>query len=290
MRQTMNDLIDNEFEEQKEQKERQEELVLDAEDGDEAGEDVDEGQDDDIFVTIGDEPAPEREKAAPQWVRDLRKENREDKRRIRELEEKLAKPAHVEAAIVIGKKPSLADDDIDYDEDKFESALTAWHDRKRKADDQELQARKAGEESESAWKERLGAYEEAKSGLKVKDYEDAEDVARSSLNVTQQGIIIQGAENPALVIYALGKNPKKAKELAGITDHVKFAFAIAKLEGQLKMTSRKAPPAPERTVTGSGKVSGAVDNTLERMRAEAEKTGDYSKVTAYKRQQRDKGR
>jgi len=289
----MTDLIDNEFEEQEEQ---QEELALDTEGGAEAEEDGDEGHDDDIVVTIGDEPAPEPEpvKGSTQLLRDLRKKTKEDLREIRQLRREVdnlkAAPSKADTAIIIGKKPSLSDDDIDYDEDKFESALTAWHDRKRKADDQEHQARKAGEESERAWKERLGAYEKAKSELKVKDYEEAEDVVIGLLSITQRGIMIQGAENPALVTYALGNNPNKAKELAGITDHVKFAFAIAKLEGQLKMTSRKAPPAPERTVTGSGKVSGAVDNTLERMRAEAEKTGDYSKVTAYKRQQREKGR
>jgi len=33
-------------------------------------------------------------------------------------------------------------------------------------------------------------------------------------------------------------------------------------------------------------VSGAVDSTLERLRAEAERTGDMTKVIAYKRQKR----
>jgi len=120
----------------------------------------------------------------------------------------------------------------------------------------------------------------------VKDFEDAESFAMETFSVTQQGIVIQGAENPALVIYALGKNPQQAKELAAVNDPVKFAFAVAKLETQLKVSNRKAPPPPEKTVTGNGGAAGAMDATLERLRAEAERTGDYTKVTQYKRQKR----
>jgi hypothetical protein len=99
-------------------------------------------------------------------------------------------------------------------------------------------------------------------------------------------VILQGADNPALVVYALGKNPKKAKELSSIADPVKFAFAVAKLEKELKVMPRKSAPAPERVVQTTGPKSGAVDSTLERLRAEAEKTGDYNKVMQYKRQKR----
>jgi hypothetical protein len=64
---------------------------------------------------------------------------------------------------------------------------------------------------------------------------------------------------------------------------VKFAFAVAKLETQLKVTNRRASTTPERTITSGGRVSGSIDSQLERLRAEALKTGDLSKVMAYKR-------
>jgi len=111
-------------------------------------------------------------------------------------------------------------------------------------------------------------------------------VAQELFNITQQGVVLQGADNPALVIYALGKNPKKAAELAKIEDPVKFAFAVAKLEKELKVTNRKAAPAPERMISSTGRVSGAVDSTLERLREEAAKTGNYTKVTQYRAQKR----
>ena len=50
------------------------------------------------------------------------------------------------------------------------------------------------------------------------------------------------------------------------------------------MSEKKPATPPETRVTGNGRVSGAVDATLERLRAEAERTGDYTKVAAYKRQ------
>jgi hypothetical protein len=54
----------------------------------------------------------------------------------------------------------------------------------------------------------------------------------------------------------------------------------------LKVTSRKPSAAPEQIVSGNAPKSGTVDNTLERLRAEAERTGDLTKVMAYKRQQK----
>ena len=238
---------------------------------------------DGVVVTIGEETPPTEEEAhAPEWVRELRKTNREDKRRIRELEDKLntTKVAETKPA-TLGKKPTL--EDHDYDTEKFEQALTAWYDRKREADQAATQAEAAQKEQQKAWRAKLDSYGKAKAELKVKDFEDAEAVAQDVFNVTQQGIVLQGAENPALVIYALGKNPKKAKEISTIIDPVKFAFAVAKLETQLKVTQRKAATAPERTVQGTGNKSGTVDSTLERLRTEAAKSGDFTKVIQYKK-------
>ena len=236
-----------------------------------------------VVVTIGEEPPPQESEVqhAPEWVRELRKNHRELLRENRALREQVQAKTE---QIAVGAKPQL--EDFDYDAEKFEHALIAWHDRNQEEVAHIAEAENAQREQHRAWQAKLDDYGRAKAELKVKDYEDAETTVLTSLNVTQQGIIVQGAENPALVIYALGKNPKKAAELAEINDPVKFAFAIAKLEGQLKVTDRKAVPPPEKTLSGHAPKSGTIDSTLERLRSEAEKTGDYTKVTNYKRQQR----
>jgi len=245
-----------------------------------------EEESDEVVVSIGEEAPPaEEEQRAPEWVRELRKANREKERRIRELEAKLQTTAQTEnKPVALGPKPKL--EEFDYDADRFEQALDAWHERKRQHDLETERVRQAEQTQQQAWQAKLEGYSKAKAELKVRDYEDAEAIAQEVFNVTQQGVILQGADNPALVIYALGKNPKKAADLAKINDPVKFAFAVAKLEKELKVTNRRAAPAPERVIQGTGRVSGAVDSTLERLREEAARTGNMTKVIQYKAQKR----
>ena len=245
-----------------------------------------EGESDEVIVSIGEEaPPPEEQTHAPEWVRELRKTNRELQRQNRELQGKLQSTAQTETKpVVLGKKPSL--EEHDYDADKFEAALADWFERKRQADEAAAKQEAEVMNQQKAWQAKLDGYGKAKAELRVKDFEDAEAVAQELFNITQQGVVLQGADNPALVIYALGKNPKKAKELSDIKDPVKFAFAVAKLEKELKVTNRKAAPPPERIVSGTGRVSGAVDSTLERLREEAARTGNLTKVIQYKAQKR----
>ena len=247
---------------------------------DEAEEEVDE---DEIVISIGEESPPQEEEVrAPKWVRELRKSNREKERKIRELEAQLNASATETKPVALPAKPTL--EGCDYDSDEYENKLAAWYEQKREYDAAEAQIEAQRDAEAKEWQDKLNSYAKAKASLKVRDYEDAEAFALDTFNVTQQGIVLQGAENPAHLIYALGKSQKRAKELASINDPVKFAFAVAKLETQLKVTNRKAAAAPERTITsGGGRISGSVDSHLERLREEALKTGDLSKVMAYKR-------
>lgn len=239
-----------------------------------------------LEVTIeGEAPAPAEEEPTPEWVRDLRKRHKESQRKIKQLEQEnqsLKAPSAPKATL--GPKPKL--EDFDYDGDKFADAVTAWHESKR---EHELEAKRAQEAKEAegkAWQERLDAYGAAKAELKTQDYEEAELNVQERFSAVQQGIVLQGAQNPALVVYALGKNESKLAELAAIKDPVQFAFAVAKLEAQLKVGPRKAPPQPEKAVaSGTAPKSGTVDSVLEQLRADAAKTGDFSKVMAYRRQQ-----
>jgi hypothetical protein len=241
-----------------------------------------------VIVTIGNEPVPEPPEEDANllpWVRSVRKDNFKLQREIAELRAQLAtKEATPPPVTDPGKKPTL--EDHDYNTEAYEREITAWYERKRNADAEITRQLQTEQEQQKAWQAKLEGYGKAKAELRVPDYEEAETVAQTTFSVPQQSIIVAGAENPALLIYALGRSPARAKELAAITDPVKFTFAIAKLEAQLKVTPRKAPPAPEKQIrsTGGVPVSGAVDSTLERLRDEAAKTGDMTKVIAYKRQ------
>lgn len=272
--------------EQDQENEQQDEMSGQDDDQNQDDQSNESDADDEVVITIGGEAPPheEEEKVAPQWVKDLRKRERELARENREL--KAAQAANADPAPTLGAKPTL--EACDFDTDRFETELTTWHERKRAVDDLTAKKQKEADDAQKAWQSQLDNYKAQKSALKVPDFEDAEAVVLESLNTTQQGIIVSGADTPANVIYALGKNPAKAKELASIKDPVKFAFAVAKLETQLKVTPRKAPPAPERPVRGSASAVGVNDPKLARLEAAAEKSGDRSELVRYKKQLKEK--
>jgi len=255
----------------------------------EADDDAEQGEDEQVVIEIeGEPPPPEEDAKAPGWLKDLRKSNRQKDRENRQLREQLAKlsSAAEPTAVELGKKPTI--EGADYDSDVYERQLIDWVEKKRAVEERQKSIEAERQKEQEAWNATLETYGQNRKSLKVKDFEEAELVVQDELSNTQQGMILQGADNPALLIYALGKNPKKAKEIASIKDPVKFAFAVAKLETQLKVKNRKAAAAPERVIQGSARSSGAVDSTLERLREEAARTGNMDKVMQYKRQQKNK--
>lgn len=242
-------------------------------------------------VKIGDEE-PDEEPETPGWVKKVRKVNRklesEVRRLKRELEQRSTAVQKEAPPVKLGEKPTLKS--VGYSDKKYEAALAEYYERKRQVEKYEADQKAKQEEVQKRWQERQERYANKKTEHSFKDFSEAEDLVSNTFSVAQQGIIVQGAEDPALVVYALGKNPKKLEELAGVTDHVEFAFKVAKLESQLKVVNKKAP-APEKRVGGGAKtggLSGTEDQTLERLRAEAAKTGDYTKVRQYKQKKRAK--
>lgn len=247
-----------------------------------------------VVVTIGEEEDKEEAEVrqAPQWVRELRKTHRDMQKENRKLRQQLEERERQEqtkaAPTDPGLKPKI--EQFDYDAERFEKALDQWHEKRALQATEIERQRESQREAERAWQQTVGNYEQRKKALSVPDYHDAEDVVTAHLNEVQQGMILSGAEDPALVVYALGKNPKKLQELAAEKDHVRFAFAVAKLETQMKLRKqRKAKSEPESVLSGTGPVSGTVDSQLERLREEAAKTGDFTKVAQYRRQARKQG-
>ena len=240
-----------------------------------------------FVVTIGEDSPPQEEKeAAPEWVRDLRKSQRETTKENRELKARLEKYEQ-KAPIELGVKPTL--EGCEYDEDKLSTEMDSWYAKKAQIDKDKVEEGEIAASQEKAWQTTLGSYEEKKVALKtkVKDYDDAEALVKDSLSTVYQGAILQGSKDPALLIFALGKNPKKLKELSSIDDPAKFIWEVAVMESQLKTSNRKVATKPEKTVEGSGSGS-AIDSTLAKLETEADKSGDRTKVIKYKRDKKHK--
>jgi len=283
------EVVEDEFVVEEEQSNEEVEET-EVEDSDEVEDDEEE---EDRIVTIGDEEPPEEEEEAeaPGWVKKVRKVNRKLESEVKALKRQLAERSteqqKPEPTIEVGEKPTLKS--VRYDDKKYEQELASYYERKRLAEEQQAQQAKQVEEQKRQWQKRQERYVEKKREHSFKDFDEVEDLVQNSLDVMQQNIIIHGADDSSLLVYALGRNPKKLEELSAVKDPVEFAFRVAKLEEKLKVTSKKAP-APEKKISGSkaGGLSGKADQTLERLRKQAERTGDYTEVTRYKRKQRDK--
>ncbi len=255
------------------------------------GADDNQDEDEEVVVTVGEETPPQEEEdhqPAPVWVKELRKADKEKARKIRELEAQLAEKQKTTETAPPAKltRPTLAD--CDYDEEAFEAKLIEYNAQQQAVRAEQQKAEDARKAADAAWQANLQSYEAKKAALKVPDFEECEAVATAALSVTQLGIIITGAKNSAVVRYALGKNPDKLKEFAAITDPVKFCFAIAQWEPELKVTPRKAPPPPDRSVRGGTTPPINNDAQLKRLEDEANRTGNRTKVIQYQKQLKEK--
>ena len=232
-------------------------------------------------VTIGDDPPPPEEDSSV--IRRLRTIHKEKETENRNLRRQLAENAETNP---VGVKPTL--ESCDHDDAKYEKDLNTWYGKKSEQDQRHAEVTAKQKRDDEAWQKKLDSHGEKSTALKVQDYDIAQETAFESLSITQQGLIIQAADNSANVFYALGRSKKHLEELSAIKDPLKFTAAMSKMEVQIKVTKRTPGTKPEGEVKGSGNPTNPGSNELEKLRAEAEKTGDNSKVVAYRKAQRDK--
>lgn len=236
-----------------------------------------------MVLVVGDEVEADESQEAPKWVKEVRAQNRELKKQVRDLQ---SRSAQVDQPNLSSEKPTL--EGADYDIEKHEAAILAWDAHARKKADVENMEKRRKQDADDAWQRTLTGYTEKKAALKVPGIEDAEAVLLENLHQVQLGMILQGAENPAMVVLAIGRDTKKAKQLAKITDPVKFAAAIGRMEASISIRKRVSKAPPERVPTGSSRKVQDTDVELNRLRTEADNTGDFSKIMAYKRRRRQK--
>jgi len=227
----------------------------------------------------GDSPPPEvQQDSAP--FRELRRAHREEQKARKAAEAKLAELANPKQDL--GPKPTL--ESVDYDADAFESALLSWNERKRQADSELAKQQEAQKAEQQVFAERLDRYNAEKRALRIANYEEAEAAVTETLNTTQQSVLVRYFDKPALLVAAIGKNPETAKTLAAIKDPIEFAFAVRDLESKVKTTPRK-PPAPEARIATTGR-SVSTDARLKELQAEADRTGDRTKLMQFHRAQK----
>tara|TARA_R110000824_G_scaffold359628_2_gene547220 strand:+ start:4241 stop:5077 length:837 start_codon:yes stop_codon:yes gene_type:complete len=233
---------------------------------------ADDSDSDEVTVTFGDDaPEADATEETP-IIRDMRRKLREAEKDRKALQKQLTErdgPAKDD----LREKPTQAAHD--YDNDAYESDLIAWVSEKQA---HEAKASAVTQE----WDTKVQSYVKAKASLRATDYPEAEAAFMAEIDTNRQGMLLDAVERPELVILALGRNPDKLAEIAAITNPVKYAAALARLETQMKVGTRKAP-APERKVKGSAPGGNASQDKLAAIKDAASKSGDFSAYYAAKR-------
>jgi hypothetical protein len=264
---------------------QEEEKDIDPEnpDGEEQQEETEqtEAAEDELIVTIGDEPQEEPEESSRPWVNDLRKKYRESEKERRRIAQELEAVKGGSKPDPLGKEPEL--EDFDYDADQFKAALKDWYVKKADHDKRQEQVRRQQEESAKEWQAVQETYTKGKARFPAEKMAEAEEEVSTILSGPRQAMLMDMADDSAQLVIALGTNPDVLRKLASIKSDAKFVKELAKVEMNVKVQSKKTPPPPERTISGSGRTPGASASNLEQLRARADKTGDWTEYFAAKR-------
>ncbi|PNH94085.1 phage capsid protein [Vibrio diazotrophicus] len=192
-------------------------------------------------------------KPAPQWVKELRKnfkqlqkENRELKR---EKEDEGKSPAgqEVKQPETLPERPTL--ESCEYDDEAFEKALTEWHEKKIRVEQQANAQKRQQQEFQKRMQDRLQLHRERSAKLPVKDYAEMEAIVEQELPALHQEVLIHAAdEGTELIAYALGKNKQLRQRLSAETDPIRAAFLMGQMSRDVRLApkpKKKTKPEPE---------------------------------------------
>jgi len=188
----------------------------------------------------------------PDEILRIKKENLELKEKLKSRQEVIEKPT------LVG---------CNYDEDKYTELLSKWLANKHQPPPSNT----------DVFSEKLAEYNVQKKALKNHEFYELKVV--NKLSNDQQAIIVAGVDDPAKFIYALGRDDSILEELSKIGNNAQFAKRVYKLEEKL---ARPKKPEPEKTIKG-GASTDSNSTRLDKLRAEALRTGDVSKVVQFKR-------
>ncbi len=243
---------------------------------------IDDDLDDEPEVSFGDEEDAADDADAPDLPKRLRTEIKERDRRLlaaeRELEELRKKTAP--APIEVGPRPRL--EDFDYDEDKHNSALDEYEERKVQAALQKQNEVKDNDLVEEAQTD-VAKFQQSIEAL---TFTDAKTIVKSvgeAMPADMQYAVAASALDPATFIYALGKHPAKLQELLSIKNPTKRIAAIVRMEASMKVGQGRKAPEPDRPQRGNVAAVIKPDKKLEQLEKEADRSGNRTALIAYKK-------
>lgn len=236
---------------------------------------------DEVVVGFADDDDDIDDDEAPPLVKKLRDQ-------IRERDKKLAQyrrnpPANdaADPEPTIPARPTA--EDYEYDPDRLKVAEDAYFAAKESHVEWKIRERDRVAARQRAQDDQAKQIEQQKRALGVGDYEDRAKTVKDALTDAQMAVLINGADDPAKMIYALGRSQTRLDALADESNLAKFAVKLGRMEKEIKVSKRKAP-APESRVSGAtASISSSSARELDRLEKEAARTGDRTKIAEYRR-------
>jgi hypothetical protein len=297
--------VDNEFEQQADE-------VLDL-DNELEVDDVDEGYEDDASEDVEFESEDDEEEAdeasyedqdeegsppvedqdnngKKNWVTEVRRKHRELERENRELKQKMQSLEQPKQEVLqLPPEPELSD--YDWDEADYKKAVHEWYSIKAKVDQQKAVEEQKAQMQQYEQTKKFDDYNKAKASFDKREFDESEFIATTLLTVPQQNMLLQYSDDPAALVYKLGKNHKDIKKLSDIQDPIMFIKELAKTEERMKavkVNKAAAPKAESGIPRKSGGGTGGINSNLDRLRQKAEQTGDYTAYFAARRSTKNK--
>lgn len=250
---------------------------------------------DEVEIVIDGEPAkveePPKDHAAWAKMRKRESELAAENAQLKREAQARSQPA----AEAPGQKPTK--ESCEWDDDRFERELLAWHEKSRLHEAKKAKAAQDGEEVRRAWDQTRATAAQSRAELikRMPGYLDAELKVNAALGSNEMGFdriaaIVEVCEGKAPAVFAaLGQDPARLKDLATTKSAARFIAKVSKLEDKVQQKKKgTTPPPPEGKPKGTGGSSGAVDHERERLLDEATKSGNINKLRAYDKSKRAK--
>lgn len=235
----------------------------------------------------------EDEPEESEGIKNLREANRQKKQELKELRERMAQmetqtqQAQPQELPFIDEEPQL--EDFDYDQEEYQKAMSEHYQAKQRHDAQKLQQQHQLMEVQKRVQENYVEFNKSKDAFKHPEMDDVEQDVADALGQRSVHLLEVLRDDPhaAQKVFTLGKKKDVLQKLSSIQDPVLFGMELGKTLSQVSVKPRRSPKtSPEASMNSSG--GKGVDSNLKRLEAEADRTGDRTKVAAYKRQLRAK--
>ena len=199
-------------------------------------------------------------------------------------------------------KPATAPNEDDFDTDAdYQLAKTAWDDERistiatKRANEiiQAGQSQTTQVNNDRDLEDSIGKHYERVESLKMANYEELEDKAIDVLGNDFAKMIIAKTKKSHLIMGHLGANVGKAEELSRLLKSDPVGALIQAVEIGEKLSTRpkhSTTPDPETKIEpGEATSNDQYQQKLSKLREEAGKTGDMSKLIAFKKQAKEPG-